>query len=394
MKILICGDYIAHTTLKNNTVDIFGDFLEVIRRADFAIYNQEHPVTRCQNVYSTKRYGTTHACNPDLVRPIIDAGFKYVTLATNHILNRGYVGIKDTMEFFRSNGITPVGAGKNLEEACRVCYFEKEGQQVALINMAENEYCSATKNHAGSHPLDTIENARLIKTAKTHADYLIVIIHGGIEYCSYPTPRQVQQSRFYVECGASIVVWHHSHYVSGWEIYNGSPIYYGIGNFIPAKPVSRFMRDPLTRYSYSVEIEIDSHGELRTKGYPLKFNIEKCQLEWLKGDELTQFQLNQEEVNRTLSDSEKLRNLYVNQILTGDRLGNYLMYFLRSHNLLRRLLKRFQLAKLWLWYLNARMRMNLVNTFAWGIIRCETHRDMMKIIYETYVDTYRNQDDE
>lgn len=61
MKILICGDYIVHNILQNNSVQIFGDFLEVIQQSDIAIYNQEHPVSFCKEMYPPKRFGTTVA---------------------------------------------------------------------------------------------------------------------------------------------------------------------------------------------------------------------------------------------------------------------------------------------------------------------------------------------
>jgi len=44
-----------------------------------------------------------------------------------------------------------------------------------------------------------------------------------------------KQYRFYVDQGADIVVGHHTHCISGNEVYNGVAIYYSLGNFIFTK---------------------------------------------------------------------------------------------------------------------------------------------------------------
>ena len=81
--------------------------------------------------------------------------------------------------------------------------------------------------------MNIIANTRSIKEAKKLADVVILIIHGGHEYYHYPSPRMVEQYRlYYAEQGASIIVGHHSHYISGYEIFEGVPIFYGLGNFL------------------------------------------------------------------------------------------------------------------------------------------------------------------
>lgn len=58
-----------------------------------------------------------------------------------------------------------------------------------------------------------------------------MICHGGIEFFQYPTPRMVEWYRFFIDVGADAVINHHQHCYSGYEIYNGKPIFYGLGNF-------------------------------------------------------------------------------------------------------------------------------------------------------------------
>jgi poly-gamma-glutamate capsule biosynthesis protein CapA/YwtB (metallophosphatase superfamily) len=76
--------------------------------------------------------------------------------------------------------------------------------------------------------MDIIDNANQIKEAKATHDKVIVIVHGGHEYYNLPSPRMQKQYRFYADQGADFVVGHHTHCISGYEVYNGVPIYYSL----------------------------------------------------------------------------------------------------------------------------------------------------------------------
>ena len=39
------------------------------------------------------------------------------------------------------------------------------------------------------------------------------------------------KARFAVDCGADVVIGHHSHVVQPFAVYRGRPIFYGVGNF-------------------------------------------------------------------------------------------------------------------------------------------------------------------
>ena len=62
-------------------------------------------------------------------------------------------------------------------------------------------------------------------------NFVIVIVHGGIEHYQYPSQRMVDTYRFFVDAGADAVINHHQHCFSGVEVWHGKPIFYGLGNF-------------------------------------------------------------------------------------------------------------------------------------------------------------------
>jgi poly-gamma-glutamate synthesis protein (capsule biosynthesis protein) len=63
------------------------------------------------------------------------------------------------------------------------------------------------------------------------ADFVVVVLHGGHEHYNLPSPRMKAQFRFMVDAGADAVVGHHTHIISGYEVYKNKPIFYSLGNF-------------------------------------------------------------------------------------------------------------------------------------------------------------------
>ena len=71
-----------------------------------------------------------------------------------------------------------------------------------------------------------------IQEAKSKADFIVVVAHGGHEHYNLPSPRMKKWYRFFVDAGASAVVTHHTHIISGYEVYKDAPIFYSLGNFL------------------------------------------------------------------------------------------------------------------------------------------------------------------
>ena len=65
---------------------------------------------------------------------------------------------------------------------------------------------------------------------------MIVLYHGGKEYCQYPSPRLRKLCQAMVRKGADLVLCQHSHCVGTYERYEGGHILYGQGNFHYTEP--------------------------------------------------------------------------------------------------------------------------------------------------------------
>lgn len=207
-----------------------GGLLPILRGADINILNLECPLTT--SCIPIKKSGPNLKAHPRTVKLLKDMNVDVVCLANNHIMDFGTEGLRNTIDVLERSGIKYVGAGMNIDEARLTLYVEKRGIKLAFINVCEKEFSIAGQLTAGAAPLDIISTYYSIKEAKKKADQVILLIHGGLEYYSHPTPRQVQQYRFYASLGVSAVIGHHSHCVQDWEFYQGTPIMYSLGNFI------------------------------------------------------------------------------------------------------------------------------------------------------------------
>lgn len=235
MRVIIAGDFCPQNRVsqqidKGDYELVLGQVREVTAKADYSVVNFECPVTKGGEKPIIKQ-GPNLQCSSKGIEATKWAGFDCVTLANNHFRDYGDEGVMNTIDACNAMGIDTVGGGKNLQEASAILYKQIGEQTLAVINCCEHEFSIATDNHGGANPLNPVQQHYAIKEAKEKADYVLVIVHGGHEHWQLPSPRMVETYQFFIDAGADAVVNHHQHCYSGFEVYNGKPIFYGLGNF-------------------------------------------------------------------------------------------------------------------------------------------------------------------
>jgi poly-gamma-glutamate synthesis protein (capsule biosynthesis protein) len=188
------------------------------------------------------------------------AGFDIMSFASNHALDYGINAFFDTIDILRQNDIEVVGVGKNIEAARQPVVIERNGVRVGFLayNSILPPGYDATYDRPGTNPIristfyeqvdwqpgtpprivtyanhEDLERLQEdIHLARSKVDVLIVVQHSGVHLvpdvvCMY----QKEIAHTAVDCGADLVLQHHSHLLAGIEIYRGKPIFYGLGNF-------------------------------------------------------------------------------------------------------------------------------------------------------------------
>lgn len=236
MKVLVAGDFCPHERNYFMIEDaryseMWNEVPNIVADNDYSILNFECPIVD-HDAQPIEKCGPNLRCTTKAVDSIKYAGFNCVTLANNHFYDYGETGVQSTLNALDKAEIDHVGGGQHLQMASKVHYKELNGEILAIINCCEHEFSIATETTGGANPLNIVKQARSINEARQKADYVIVIIHGGAEHFQLPSPRMKDTYRFFIEMGADAVINHHQHCYSGYEVYHGKPIFYGLGNFM------------------------------------------------------------------------------------------------------------------------------------------------------------------
>jgi len=207
--------------------------LSWLKQADIFMINLENPLTT-RGEPRPKLFN--FRANPDYVNSLKRGGVDIVTLANNHIYDYSEIGVYDTIDFLKSEGIRFVGAGRNFNEAHQPEIFEINGLRIAFLGYY------GSKKHSNSHPAteDSAGTAMRklkyikqdIKKIRDSVDFISVNLHWGYEKENYPDTSQVKFAHKIIDYGADLIVGHHPHVLQGVERYRGKIIAYSLGNFI------------------------------------------------------------------------------------------------------------------------------------------------------------------
>jgi poly-gamma-glutamate capsule biosynthesis protein CapA/YwtB (metallophosphatase superfamily) len=236
----------------------------IFKRADVAYCNLEGPMCDTGERHPGKAGISLHLrSTPRTANALADAGIDVVSLANNHALDYGAVGLDQTIELLAAVKIAHAGAGRDLAAARRPALLEVNGLRIALLSYTS--VCvspfAATANTPGvamvrikttysanlrlfqqpgspmltrtaGEPEDVAMLLDDVRAAKAAADVVIVAWHWGVsERWGKLADYQKELGRAVIDAGASAILGHHAHMLLGIEFYRGCPIFYSLGNF-------------------------------------------------------------------------------------------------------------------------------------------------------------------
>jgi hypothetical protein len=190
------------------------------------------------------------------------AGFNFLSLANNHVLDGGHVSMFHTREAIEGLGVATGGVGATQEEARRMRVLQAGGLSFGFLCYCEDtNYSLGTRGpcHAYYTPQAVLEDV----AAHRHAvDVLVVSIHADLEFMETPSRPRREIFRDLSSAGATIVLGHHPHVPQGVELTDGRLIAYSLGNFYFAAHTSPYMKDngPHTAHSFLLLAEVGKGG--------------------------------------------------------------------------------------------------------------------------------------
>ena len=224
---------VRYSVIKNFNNDYSALFknTDIFKNSDIAFANMEGPASDVgedqKNLYSFRM-------DPESIPALSGAGFDILSVANNHIADRGIGAFLDTLSRLTENEILYIGGGVNKAEAKNPTIIQKYGMKIGYIAFSDvgpNNF-AAGENQPGILLASDPDFDEIIKAAAKQVDDLVVSFHFGEEYQTTHNARQAQLAHEAIDDGAKIVIGTHSHTIEDTEVYKQGYIAYSLGNLI------------------------------------------------------------------------------------------------------------------------------------------------------------------
>jgi poly-gamma-glutamate synthesis protein (capsule biosynthesis protein) len=212
----------------------FGPIAAQLRDADLTVVNLETAVTG-RGTPEPKRY---HFRAPVAAYAALRAaGVDAASVANNHALDYGRVGLADTLDSARAAGFPVFGAGSDADAAYAPWLTTVQGVRVAMLGMSQVAELSERWKPTATRPgiamaFDAARATAAVRAARARADLVVVFMHWGIEGNSCPSGQMKTFAGALATAGADIVVGTHAHTLlaDGWA--GHTYVHFGLGNFL------------------------------------------------------------------------------------------------------------------------------------------------------------------
>ena len=246
ISFLALGDNLIHPNIymdakKRSTEEkeydflpVYADIADAVAAADFAFINQETVMAGASYGYSGyPQFNTPQQLGLDLVT----LGFDIINIANNHMLDMGTQGLIDTVNFWKEQPVTLLGADY---EPTEPVMLEKDGVKIAMLSYTYSTNGMVQRSDAAVKA-PYIDRDRILSEIETvkkrQADVIIASVHWGIENTHKPTEEQKELAQLMADAGVDVILGHHSHCLQPIEWLTGAGgqetlCIYSLGNCI------------------------------------------------------------------------------------------------------------------------------------------------------------------
>ena len=233
---------------------------ELIQDYDLAYYNQE-------TILGGKELGlSTYPLfnSPyEVGDAFIDAGFNLVSLATNHTLDKGERGILNSRAYWnKQENVVAAGSYSSKEERDKIIVSEKNGLTYAFLSYTT--YTNGLIVPKGKEYLVNVYDKEKVKkdveAYKDKVDVIMVAMHWGTEYVSYPTTAQKEIANYLASLGVNLIIGTHPHVIEPIEYIGDTLVIYSLGNFVSSQVGVERLTGPIASLDI---IKEEYHGETK-----------------------------------------------------------------------------------------------------------------------------------
>lgn len=237
--------------------------------ADISMINLETALT---NRGRPQSKGYRFRASGSVLKTLRKRGIDVVTMANNHALDFGRVGLADTLSARSRSKLPVVGIGNNVADAVKPWTTKVNDTSFAFFGAMNNEPLSDEHN-AGQITSGWTANKRspgivitpgartdllaAVRRAAKEQDVVVVYMHWGIERSACPSERQTAFMKQLRAAGADVIIGSHPHVLQGAGFAGSTAVAYSLGNFV--------WYNTFSRYSAVLQVDI-------VKGKPAKMS--------------------------------------------------------------------------------------------------------------------------
>ena len=236
--------------------------------AQIVLANLENPVTDAQEFRENKKYNLKSSAK---TLNLFDNRF-VLCLANNHIMDFGAQGLIDTLEALETRNLVYSGAGKTLNKARKPAVVEVDGIKLGILCASDPRYQQAGPTQSGTCPATPDLLREIIADLRDNVDVVVAILHMGMEFVPVPTPLMQRLADLCLEEGARIVVFHHSHCISGWTSDERGTVIWGAGNYLFPYNMPRGFKPWFDSCIWNVELSVPKSGVDKVEITPIEID--------------------------------------------------------------------------------------------------------------------------
>jgi poly-gamma-glutamate synthesis protein (capsule biosynthesis protein) len=294
VTLVMVGDILLHTPVEEaarnddgtyNFDAVFSHTAADIRQADLAIVNQE--VIIGGKDLGISGYPAFNA-PAEIGDALVKAGFDVVCHATNHALDKGKRGIRNTLDYWNSTHpeVAVVGINGSQQQRDTVDIITRDGIRIAVLNYTygTNGIPAPKDMPFAVDMLDETKVKSDLEYAEKNADFTIVCPHWGTEYNTGIDRSQKKWTEIFRAGGADLVLGTHPHVIEPIEYmeddvpghgnnHGGGDmlVYYSLGNFVNwTSGTGRGVMNRMVGGMAQVTLEKRASGEVVVSDYGVK----------------------------------------------------------------------------------------------------------------------------
>ena len=244
-KVFMVGDALIHSSIyidarQNDGSYDFKPMLQFIKpivsKYEIAYYNQETVLGGADLGYSNyPRFNTPDACGD----AFIDAGFNTVSLATNHTMDKGEVGVLHSVQYWKNHpDVAASGQWSSYDDRAASVAKIYEVNHIKYAFISYTIWTNGLETPYGKDYLNNLyseEKAKAdIEGIRDKVDFVIVAMHWGTEYSWNVDWKQEEIANYLSGLGVDLIIGAHPHVVQTVEYINDGKTFvvYSLGNFI------------------------------------------------------------------------------------------------------------------------------------------------------------------